>query len=194
MQSLVKEYKEKVLLGQCLDLVPLSTEDSDKIVALRNKDKNRYNLNQDYVLTKENQDAWYQQYKDRTDDLYWCIFEKDGRFLGTIRLYEIDENNKTCRQGSFIIDDEYSKEGPYALEAIIRTLDLAFGTLALEKVYNDDRADNKVMNNLSKKFGFVFEKEILVKEVPYNLYSVTEEQYQKKREKIQALIDYWATR
>lgn len=194
ISTVVREYKNRIIEGVCLDLVPLSTKFSEEIAVLRNREENRYNLNQDYELTKEMQDAWTAAYLEREDDLYWCLARKDGQFLGTIRLYEIKEDEKTCRQGSFMIAREYAAEGPYALEAIILTLDFAFEKLQCELVYNDDRRDNKVMNNLSKKFGFSFVEEILVKGIPYNLYSITLEAYGKKREKIKPLIDYWKER
>lgn len=194
ISTVVREYKNRIIEGVCLDLVPLSATFSEDIAALRNREENRYNLNQDYELTKEMQDAWTEAYLDRDDDLYWCLVRKDGQFLGTIRLYEIKEDEKTCRQGSFMVDKDYAAEGPYALEAIILTLDFAFEKLLCGLVYNDDRCDNKVMNNLSKKFGFSFVEEISVKGVPYNLYSVAPDAYEKKREKIKPLIDYWKER
>ena len=90
-----------------------------------------------------------------------------------------------------MIAEEHSKGGPYALEAEVLTLDFIFDVLQIHGVINEDRADNKVMNNLSKKLGFEFKKKTTIRDVEYNYYLLTSEAYKLRREKFVELIDYF---
>ena len=161
---------------------------------MRNKDRNRYFLNQSYVLTVEGQKEWYEKYIERMNDIYWCIYSKSKQFIGTIRIYDIDENEDLCDQGSFMIDEEYAEEAPYAIEAELMSLDFVFDILKIGNVINEDRADNKVMNNLTKRLGFVFEKDIVINGIDYKYYLLNKERYNEKRQKFMDVVSYWCER
>lgn len=190
----IRWLREHKIEGRCIDLLPLSYDHLYKVVELRNQDKNRYYLNQSYDVTLEGQTKWYQEYLTRSNDIYWCIFTKSEDFIGTIRLYDISESGDYCDQGSFMIDERYADEGPYALEAELLSLDIAFDFIKVTKVVNEDRADNRIMNNLTKKLGFVFVRDTIIREVSYKFYELTPDQYQIKRSKIDTLIEYWKNR
>lgn len=119
---------------------------------------------------------------------------KKNEFIGTIRIYDIDEKNNICDQGSFIIDEKHTANGPYALEAEILTLDFVFDILNIENVINEDRINNKVMNNLTKKLGFDLRKITKINDVEYNYYILNRNNYIKNKNKFMDVIDYWATR
>ncbi|MBQ9135775.1 MAG: GNAT family N-acetyltransferase [Lachnospiraceae bacterium] len=192
--NLIREYRNKVLKGKCIDLVPLSEKDMENVVELRNKEKNRYFLNQTYTLTVEGQLRWYQTYLERDNDIYWSIYSKAGQFVGTVRIYDIDEEKDLCTQGSFIIDDEFAEEAPYAIEAELLSLDFVFDVLHIGNVINEDRADNKVMNNLTRKLGFVFQNDTVVNGVDYKYYLLNPEGYQRNRQKFLDVVLYWCER
>ncbi len=192
--NIILEYREKKIEGKCIDLVPLTPNDAENIVNIRNEQKNRYFLNQKYELTVEGQKKWYESYLERDNDIYWCIYNKQGEFIGTVRVYDIDKDKDLCDQGSFMIDEEYAEGAPYALEAELLSLDFIFDILGINNVINEDRSDNKIMNNLSKKLGFVFKKNTIINDVEYHYYVLTLEDYKKNREKFARIIDYWNAR
>lgn len=178
-EDIVKEYRQKVITGLCLNLVPLNEKILPDIVRLRNQDRSRYYLNQNLILTLDMQKKWYDDYLKRLNDIYWCIQNKEGIIIGTIRLYDITKND--CNQGSFILDENYSMGLPYALETELITLDFAFNILKIKEVINEDRIDNKMMNSISKKMGFKFEKKINIRDIEYNRYILKEEDLKLER-------------
>lgn len=192
--NIIREYRGKRIEGKCIDLVPFTCEDAVNVVEIRNREKNKYFLNQTYELNVEGQKKWYETYLTRDNDIYWCIHNKNNEFIGTVRVYDIDEEKDLCDQGSFMIDDEHAEGAPYALEAEILSLDFIFDKLKIGNVINEDRGDNKVMNNLSKKLGFDFKKNTIINEEEYNYYLLNPTDYKKNRDKFIQIIDYWATR
>lgn len=97
-------------------------------------------------------------FRNRENDIYWCLYSKKNEFIGTVRIYDIDEEKSFCTQGSFMIGEEYSESVHFALEAEILSLDFVFNILKIKNAVNEDCCDNKVMNNLSKKLGFKLKK------------------------------------
>ena len=192
--KIIEEYREKKIAGKCIDLIPITPEDAANIVEIRNREKNKFFLNQTNELNVEEQKKWYEKYVTRDNDIYWCIYNKKGEFIGTVRVYDIDEEKDLCDQGSFMIDEEQAEGAPYALEAEILTLDFIFDVLKIGNVINEDRVDNKVMNNLTKKLGFDFKEKTIINGVEYNYYLLNLGGYKKNREKFVQIIDYWATR
>ncbi len=172
-ESIVREYRNRIIMGLCIDLVPVKEEFFHDIVGLRNQEKTRHFLNQQFLLTIDMQREWYQKYMERSDDLYWCIRNKEGVVVGVIRLYDI--SSVSCTQGSFILYEKYSMGMPYALEAEILSLEFAFEKLGVNFIINEDRGDNKAMNSLTKKMGFQFEKEVEVRDEKFNRYILYKE-------------------
>ncbi|GFI32659.1 hypothetical protein IMSAGC013_04063 [Lachnospiraceae bacterium] len=187
---IVKQYREKIIEGKCIDLIPVKEELLPTIVELRNQERSRYYFNQSVLLTLEMQKKWYEEYIKRYNDIYWCIRNKEHVIVGTVRLYNITENS--CDHGSVMIDEKYSMGMPYALEAEILSLEFAFDVLKVRQVYNDDRHDNKMMNSISKKMGFVYQNVIDVGGIPYNHYILEKENL--KTEKYKAALDKFMDR
>jgi len=190
-EDIVKEYRERRIEGKFVDLVPFSADDIDHVVEIRNREKNRYFLNQTSCITTEGQTKWYESYLERFDDIYWCVYNKSNQFIGTIRVYAIDEENDICDQGSLMIDENYASEAPYAVEVELLTLDFIFDVLRIGNVINEDRADNKVMNNMTKRLGFKFIEDTKVGEVDYKYYLLSPDDYKVKREVFVQLVECW---
>lgn len=185
---MVKEYRNKIIEGKCIDLVPVKEEFFSAIVELRNQKKSLYFFNQLLPLTIAQQRDWYKKYLERFDDLYWCIRNKDGIIVGTVRLYDILP--ESCSHGSFVIHEDYTMGLPYALEAEILTLEFAFKKLGVDYVINENRYDNKTMNSMTKKMGFKFDKEVEIRGVKYNKYILHENDC--KAEKYKKILDkFW---
>ncbi len=189
---LKSKVKGQVVQGKYVDLYPCTPEHGETIVRLRNQEKSRYHLNQKEASTIERQNAWYNDYALRDDDLYWCIYSKTGNIIGVIRLYHIKADGSAGNQGSFIIDEAYAMSGPYALETELLTLDFCFYTLQMEKVLNDNRVENKNMNSISRRIGFQFIEEFERDDANFNLYELTRAAY--KRADLVNLMEKWGER
>ena len=190
----VREYRQKDIHGVCADLVPFTMEYAAEFVRMRNEERNKYFFNQQQDLTVESQERWYEKYLQRNNDIFWAILDKKGKFIGTTRLYDIASDGSILEQGSFMIDERISGTAPYAIEANIMCLDFAFDVLKVNEIINRDRNDNKVMNNLSRKFGFKFVRNVEINGVPYNYSLCDRESYILVRGDIYALVKYWAER
>ena len=192
--SLICKSKEKGsdLYGRYLDLKPYILEYSNDIVRLRNQEKNRYYLNQTETLTVDNQNAWYKRYCKTDDDIGWCIFDKQSSIIGTIRLYDIACDGTFCEEGSFIIDERYSMTAPFALESKILVFDFAFEVLKIRKIINTTRIDNKNMNSIAKRMGFLIIKEIEKNGVIHNYCELSKENY--KRADLENILRQWKVR
>lgn len=194
ISDIIKKSRTEIIEGTFVNLVPFTLVDTDNVIRLRNQNKNRHFLNQSYLITADGQAKWYEDYLLRTNDIYWSVYNKQKKFIGTVRVYDIDEDNDICDQGSLIIDEEVSAEAPYAIEVEILTLDYIFSVLKIGNVINEDRADNKVMNSLTKKLGFKYIKDTVKDGNKYKYYLLNPEDYEKNREKFSQIIDYWMKR
>ena len=192
--SLICKSKEKGndLYGRYLDLKPYILEYSSDIVRLRNQEKSRYYLNQNELSTVDSQNAWYKRYIKIDDDIGWCIFDKKGSIIGTIRLYDIAHSGRSCEEGSFIIDENYAMTAPFALESKILVFDFAFEVLKIGKIINMTRVDNKNMNSIAKRMGFLIIKEVEKNGVVHNYCELEKENY--KRADLENILRQWRVR
>lgn len=77
------------MTGKIVDMSPVTEKDLADIIRMRNDPKMMYYLNQPMEITLDSQKSWFEKYRERTDDLYWTIKDKDGLVVGTNRLYDI---------------------------------------------------------------------------------------------------------
>ena len=190
VEEIVAEYRQKDLTGKIVDMSPVTEKDLVDIIRMRNDPKMMYYLNQPMEITLDSQKAWFEKYRERTDDLYWTIKDKNGMVVGTNRLYDITADK--CVQGSLMVDTRYSRTAPYAAEAIMLSLDFAFETLSVQTIVNEDRHDNKNMNSLSRRFGFQLLRETDIRGIAYNYYELQREMY--KRNEILEVLNLWLER
>ncbi len=193
--SSVLRFRKETINGKIIYLKPLTKADSGDIVRLRNKPRNRYFLSQSCELTVADQERWFEGYDKKNNDIYWGIYKKGtDTFLGTIRLYGIDPNGRSCEEGSYMIDEDYADEAPYAVESKMLALDTAFDGLQIKTVVNDNRSDNKVMNGIDDRLGFDKGSIRQINNVSYRHRSLTAEDYHENRIRFSDLIDYWSVR
>lgn len=190
----VSELRKKDIGGACVILRPASAQYAKDIMNLRNKAKNMYMFNQSYKITFEGQMKWFESYEQTSDDIYWCVLDKNENFIGTIRLYSIDEDGEFCEEGSYVIDEDVTNEAPYAVEAKMLALDIAFDTLQMKAMINDVRADNKVMNNMDNQLGFDKGCIKQIRGADYLHRVLTTDDYHKNRYKFSKLVEYWSKR
>lgn len=190
----VKELRSRDVSGKFVILRPATNEYAEDIVELRNRPQNRYMFNQSDLITVDGQQEWFDLYQKTENDIYWVVLNKKEEFIGTIRLYGIDLDGGHCEEGSYVIDDEVANEAPYAIEAKMLALDVAFDELQIKDMINVIRVDNKIMNNLANQLGFDAGRDVKIRGVDYLHRVLTVEDYLKNRQKFAIVIDYWSER
>ena len=102
--------------------------------------------------TVEDQRRWIEAYKAREakgTELYYLIERLDGTRCGTVRLYDILENEFTW--GSWILD--HNKPQKAALESAVLSFGIGFGQLQRQVALIDVRADNERALKFYRRFG-----------------------------------------
>lgn len=188
--ELVEKYRHEIIPGRIIDLAPLGEEDLPAVVRMRNHPKMMYYFNQERELTLDGQKKWYYNYLKRSDDIYWVIKNKDGKVIGTNRLYDIKSDR--CEQGSLMVDEAYTMSAPCAAEAILLSLEFAYDILKVETVVNQDRYDNKNMNSITKRFGFKLLKQTDIRGVEFNYYELNKAVFRKQE--VEELLQLWIDR
>lgn len=186
----MKPDKNICLNGRVCSLIPIMKKDLPLVVELRNREKNKYFLNQKHDITIAMQEDWYREYQRRENDIYWGIWKNENIFIGTIRLYNIESD--ICEEGSCIVDERYAKEAPYALEAKYLLAMYAFRTLGIRQMINEIKVDNKVMRSLAKQQGYRLSKQVEIDGTPY-LYMILDADLFAE-EKINRILNYWGER
>lgn len=131
--------------------------DTEFIFNLRQNDDLNRHLNK--VSSKiEDQTSFIKQSRElSTKGLeYYFIIEYKNEPVGTIRIYNINHELKTCTWGSWIIDKTTIKdERPPKISVISLYVifDFIFNTLGFPKIDFDVRNENKNIKNFYIKFG-----------------------------------------
>lgn len=186
----VNRFRNLVIEGKCIDLVPYEPRYAKPVVRLRNLPSVRYFLNQDHESTPASQHAWYSEYLDRHDDIFWVIKAKDGRFLGCNRLYDITPT--ALEKGSLIVAPEVAQTLPAALEADLLGLRCAFAGLGVETVITKTRHDNVKMQSINTRLGFQAVGMENVRGIPYSVSSLSKSAFGP--EKFEIIINHWSKR
>lgn len=170
-QQALDSLKKQVITGRIVDLHPFSPEFAADIARLRNQEKARYFLSQNFELTPENQLEWMLQYADHPDQINFVAVSKSGAVVGTFGLYNYQ--NGSMEFGRLVFDLEKVKGGvPYALESAILVFDLAFDYLGLDRVVANIREDNHKLLKFACSLGFYQRGSCLLREQPYVLLAM----------------------
>ena len=112
-----------------------------------------YNMHLSEVRgTVEDQRRWIENYKAREakgTELYYIIERLDGTRCGTVRLYDIMENEFTW--GSWILD--HNKPQKAALESAVLSFGIGFGQLQRQVALIDVRTDNERALKFYRRLG-----------------------------------------
>ena len=192
LRNLINLYRSKTITGYFVDLVPATKRFAKEIIELRNSDRAKYFFNQNQDLTLESQIAWFDRYFSREDDLYWCLVDKSGDFLGTYRVYNIDFDNRNAEVGSVVIKESRAKARPYFLEASVLVYDLIFKSFRINSLIAITRIDNYKTRSFNNHMGA---EETVVRSldnVEYIETIVTPHTY--KRNELIEILNYWIKR
>lgn len=151
----IVELKDIQLFGEIINMRLISEKDAGFVVSLRNDE----NLNKYISQTSASIDMqveWIRDYKSREAkgiEFYFIVENKDGENVGTVRIYDIDHDDKTCIWGSFILSNTRPNGSSY--EVIRLSTEFAFKNLSIDKIYLDVRKNNSKAIHIYKKYGFV---------------------------------------
>ncbi len=156
------------------------TEDKIEMVRnWRNDPKiSKYMEFKDYI-TSEMQLNWFRKVENENNFYFIIIFE--GKEIGLVNVRDVDYEKQEGEGGIFIYDD-VCLNSDISFRTILCLHDFCFEQLKLKRLLAHIRNDNKRAIQFNKMFGY----RILPgqDEIVNQLYTMTEEDYKKKREQI----------
>ena len=183
-------YRQKAIIGKIIDMIPYDPSYSEEVVRLRNTDRVRYFLNQDYESTLETQHKWYDDYLLRDNDILWMVKNKQGQMIGTNRIYEVDLLQ--AEKGSLIIDESMALGAPYALESDLIAIRFALDCLDVNKIITKVRLDNEKMKSINTRFGFTQSSIEKIRDIDYFVFELLSNLFNPKP--FEDIINYWSNR
>lgn len=133
--------------GLKTNLIEVTEGDAADIIALRNNPEFNRFLSSQKPISVEEQIEWIRKNKERNDNFYFKITDKQGRFKGTVSLYRIA--NGEAEFGRFIATNPIA-----AAEAEYLILKFGFEELNLEKIYCNTIEENRKVIQMHSRFGF----------------------------------------
>lgn len=150
------EKKENNLYGKGILLRPMVEEDTDRIVAWRNRDFVRENFIYRGAFTREGHQIWIETMIRTGKVIQFMICPEGGEPVGSVYLRDIDNTHHKAEYGIFIGEKEALGKG-FGTEAARLTISYAFEELGLHKVMLRVLADNERAKKSYEKAGFVQE-------------------------------------
>lgn len=188
--DLVRKLRNSVIIGDCIDMVPYGEQHDSEVVRLRNLPDVRYFLNLSEPANVEGQASWRMGYEKRDDDIMWLLRDKSGRFCGTNRLYDI--NKDAAEKGSQIVDPDFARLLPAALESEVRIIEIAFKILKVPSVIATIREDNEKVKSMNNRFGFAPDGRDDIRGIQYLRYKLQKSDW--KPEPFRVILAQWAKR
>ena len=134
-----------------LKLKKIEKEDLNQIMQWRMMPEISSYMYTDPILTEESQLKWYQEISDSNEVKYWII-EFEGKKIGVINLYNIDNLNKRCFWAYYIGDNSFRGKGiGRNLECNI--YDYVFNNLNFHKLCCEVLEENDKVVKIHQKFG-----------------------------------------
>lgn len=136
----------------CLRLV--QEEDASFICSLRTNEKFNTHLSKSSPNV-DDQRQWILDYKRREaekQEFYFIIHRKsDDLAIGTVRLYDFQENPKSYCWGSWILNEDKTRYA--ALESALLMYETAFNVLGFDQSRFDTRKDNVKVQSSQERLG-----------------------------------------
>jgi diamine N-acetyltransferase len=144
------------LLAEDFRLRLLEDGDLPMTLAWRNQDSIRQWFLNSSVITPEQHQAWFAQYRHRDDDLVFVIEETAAlcRPVGQLSLYRIDRGAQRAEFGRLMIGDPAARGRGLARRATARLVEEALGPWGLREVYLEVMANNAPALAIYAECGF----------------------------------------
>lgn len=169
------------IVGRTVDLRPVEVSDAEFILTLRNSPLGQY-LHPIKISLKEEVE-WIKAQRERAGDYFFIIQDKSGKRIGTVGLKDVagdcGETSRFISQGSPVQNTE----------ANLLIMDFAFDDVGIERMEGSVAAENRKMLSLQKKFGFVFDDNIIEMDgIMVHRARIERAFYKEKRPKIDQLV------
>lgn len=129
-----------MIKSERLQFKPVGEEDIEWLRSTRNKYRDHFF--DAHEISKEQQRAWYEKYKEvEGRDQMFIMQLKDTTPIGTVAIYNIDVTNRTAIFGRFLLLEEFRGQG-YAEEAVKCMLKYCWDTLRIYKLKVEVFLDN----------------------------------------------------
>lgn len=149
-----------MIKGKKVILRSLKKADQIKTVCWRNDlEIKKYLLLHPFLVTEILEEGWYANILSSTanKNLYFGIERiTDSQLIGIVSLVDINWVNRNCKFG-FFIGEEKDRSSGFGSEALELTINYAFNSLNLLKIYLEVAEFNLGAINLYKKKGFQIE-------------------------------------
>lgn len=140
--------------GNSIDLKIIDASDIEQLREWRNsKDVSDHMISRP-IISREQQEKWYESIKEDPSGIYWIILSKEGKRLGLVSLTKIDQTDRSAEPGLYI-GTKQERNSFFGMEAYYHVLKYAFQTLQLKKIYGTTLSMNKVAQKMNTSFGFV---------------------------------------
>ena len=122
----------------------------------RNQDHIRRWFFSSDVLSSEQHQNWFDQYRERDDDFTFIIEEVQTAYrpVGQVALYHVDWPARRAEFGRLMIGEADAAGKGLAFSAAQAALQIAFDSLALEEVYLEVYASNQRAIKIYEAVGF----------------------------------------
>jgi len=141
--------KAKIIHGHSIDLVNACEADANFILSLRT-DVNKSKFLSQTSADVDKQKQWLNAYALDTEQAYFIIKTKDGKNIGTVRLYDI-QGDSFC-WGSWILVHDAPRNASIESAIIIYKYALARG---FHRAHFDVRKGNTSVWKFHERFGAV---------------------------------------
>jgi UDP-4-amino-4,6-dideoxy-N-acetyl-beta-L-altrosamine N-acetyltransferase len=135
-----------------VDLRPVSSDDSERLLAWRNSPAVAAYMYTDHVITPEEHDRWFAAIPDDPRRAYWIV-EVDGAPAGLANIYDIDPVQRRAAWAYYLADPAVRGRGVGSYVEFCM-VERAFGPLGLRKLWCEVLASNEPVLRLHRKFGF----------------------------------------
>lgn len=186
----VRRQRNAVIIGDCIDMIPYGAAYDTEVVRLRNLPEVRYFMNLAEPANIEDQSIWRAGYESRENDVMWLLRDKSGRFCGTNRLYEI--NKSSAEKGSQIVDPQFARSVPAALESEVRIINIAFNVFNVHEVVATIREDNDKVKSMNTRLGFITDGDLEIRGIKYLRYVLPRRSWDPLPFK--TILSHWAKR
>jgi len=140
---------------QTVWLRPLDRRHLDQTLEWANDPELMRLLNRAQTVSRDEHEQWFAEIQKRQDCCYFAIESVEGKHLGNVWLWDIDQRHRRAELRIVMALDHAGKG--VGSEAISRLCDYAFQRLNLHKVYAYVLALNPRARRSFEKAGFVLE-------------------------------------
>ena len=134
-------------------LRPMPVDDTDMIVAWRNRDFVRKNFIYQKPFTREGHLTWIRDQVETGHVVQFIICLQNGREIGSVYFRDIDRDKGVAEYGIFIGEEDALGRG-YGTATARAALDYAFTKLHLRKIFLRFLADNIAAEKSYEHAGF----------------------------------------